>query len=749
MVWTRIRDRSSSSALLFIAFLSIPCRYSMADDKISLPILWAGIEGAPSMEDPSVVNEESADNVLWRRHERPTDAIYLPMADVSFRSAATAEIKNGPVSFPIIRDPSGSDGNVLGLDEMSDAFAIAKRAWRIGDPLYLDVNDDGVANDGQDTLLSDNNPQMGFVELGHDGAPLMNAPDDVRFVDLNGNTVYDFGETLYRDENGNEAVDDGDTRLNADSTVVGNISDADEGEPLLNVPSTIKFFDVIREPANTFHIGNPSIKGILAVNANDFHRTDTDFPTHGTADPDDGNPLTTDYEAVMLDDPSQYLPPNADYELFETNLVGHEFGHVLGLPHGNTPEGGGDAATYPNGDPYGDEGTLCTSNNMMQYCWIDTGDPGEPDLEWVGDGMENVGVITEAQRDVIRSKAEDFLQSMGMGVMVAGGDPAGRRVATRVDVIGEVPEDFGFVDIGDFGVAVDGPFTELSLRTRRPLLTFGLASSAQYVFALDVDGDRDSGGSPADIAEENIPTDFSGAEFVVVAELFPGGALEVRLYEHNAGVYAPVDDDGIGATRETIEAVVDVHADSGEDFRIAEQILVSLPNELLGSFESRFRVEYLAAAVELTNPVFVDRATADAVSFDNAVYPECMLDQLAYHPGDQVTVTAGDVLPNSHAHVFLGVTEVGAGITDDDGSVTIDFTVPVDAALGERLVTVGTLAVTADCFLQVVPEPSAAGLTVIALSVLLVKRVRKVDLLKHEFASNICSHGECQSHRPK
>jgi hypothetical protein len=265
-------------------------------------------------------------------------------------------------------------------------------------------------------------------------------------------------------------------------------------------------------------------------------------------------------------------------------------------------------------------------------------------------------------------------------------------------------------------VVVEDLHTELSLQTRRPLLSFQQASHAQYVFFLDVDGDSATGGPPAIVPGESIPTDYTGAEYVVAVELFPSGLIDVKLFEHDPiGGFTLVDDPGISAVHNSITAVVEgIHPADEDALKVAEEILVSLPNSLLEPFASRFNIEYLAAAVELTLPLFIDRARIDAVNFDVVSYPECTFDKVAYQRGDDVIITAGDLLPNSHAHLLFGDMEIGEGITDDDGNITMEFMIPLDAQLGERLVTVGTLAVTADCFLLVVPEPSTVWLLLTA-----------------------------------
>ena len=79
---------------------------------IKVPIRWCAIgidddgdgtidRGAPSIVDPGLVGESSVKDVLWRRHERVSDNIYIPQANMTFRSGATAAAPD----FPIIPDP--------------------------------------------------------------------------------------------------------------------------------------------------------------------------------------------------------------------------------------------------------------------------------------------------------------------------------------------------------------------------------------------------------------------------------------------------------------------------------------------------------------------------------------------------------------------------------------------------------------------------------------------------------------------
>ena len=81
---------------------------------LHVPMSWCVVRGTPADVAPNVTSEGStvADTdtnaVIWRRHERPTDNVFLPQASVSLRSS----INNswGTLSFPKIADPDTSVG---------------------------------------------------------------------------------------------------------------------------------------------------------------------------------------------------------------------------------------------------------------------------------------------------------------------------------------------------------------------------------------------------------------------------------------------------------------------------------------------------------------------------------------------------------------------------------------------------------------------------------------------------------------
>jgi hypothetical protein len=87
---------------------------------LHVPMSWCVVRGTPAAVAPNVTSEgttvadTNTDAVMWRRHERPTDNVFLPQASLSLRSS----INNswGTLNFPRIDDPDtgvGQQGDVV------------------------------------------------------------------------------------------------------------------------------------------------------------------------------------------------------------------------------------------------------------------------------------------------------------------------------------------------------------------------------------------------------------------------------------------------------------------------------------------------------------------------------------------------------------------------------------------------------------------------------------------------------------
>lgn len=698
-----------TAALLGLSMLLSSPSSVFAGDRIWIPIRWCGIHGATSIDNPSEVGESTVDNVLWRRHERPTDLIYHGTVNMSFRAGATEAIKNGPQSFPIIFDPSGSGGDLINSTENSDAVSMCRRAWTMGDPLYFDQNNNSTVNLGTDTVLSTNSVTIGNIDLGQNGAPLVSAPADIKFVDADSNSTFDMGENIYRDENNNNIVDSGDTLLvNTLETVVGGIDGADVGSSLLAVPSQVKYLDLILEPANTYNIGYPAVQGITSVSANDVEFTGIAFPVHGVAISGIGG------LGVTMDDPAQYLPPGPDYTLFEVQLVAHEFGHSLSLTHGDGIDDDMDGLLDEPDDPTAPvpgagAGTLCDSNNVMSYCWLDNGTSGNPDLEFIGVGSPTISIFTGAQSDKLRDFALTNVPDRVVDPVIPP------LVSARIDPPGDVPEEFGYIDITDFSVRVDNPRlnTIFALSTRRPLPDSNPQS--EFHFLVDIDGNSATGGAPSTLPDPIIKSDFSGVEFIITAR-FRGRELEsVRFFQYMPVIEAfeRVRLDKLDARMEPIIMIPDFpmgsvpDPDGGqiapiEGVPVAEMVSISIPNQILVMpTDNNFSVEYIAVDIDTET---TDVAKSVTMNFDLPVFPDCYADPPVAPRGSTTKIISSGLLADREVHLLLGDIEVGSGMTDSDGQVTLEFKVPEDARLGERLVTVGAAAVSADCSLIVTDE---------------------------------------------
>ena len=122
--------------------------------QLEVPIRWCAVRGAPSVEDPSLVGASSVNELLRGRHERATEEIYRPQANLVFRSAANDIVSD----FPILDDPDcvegppgsfncdrGSAGDVFikpesGIfDEFDELIAACRAAWFEQDPTITGI----------------------------------------------------------------------------------------------------------------------------------------------------------------------------------------------------------------------------------------------------------------------------------------------------------------------------------------------------------------------------------------------------------------------------------------------------------------------------------------------------------------------------------------------------------------------------------------------------------------------------------
>jgi hypothetical protein len=124
--------------ILFCFFTAVPSAQA-GNGLRQIPLRWCAVQGSPAVTNPGGVGEPDTDNVLWRRHERASDNIWIPGANITFRSGLTATILN-QANFPVINDPtppaSGGPGQLgdildpqINPQELNNAIATCQTEW--------------------------------------------------------------------------------------------------------------------------------------------------------------------------------------------------------------------------------------------------------------------------------------------------------------------------------------------------------------------------------------------------------------------------------------------------------------------------------------------------------------------------------------------------------------------------------------------------------------------------------------------
>lgn len=86
-------------------------------NTLHVPIAWCIVQGSPAQAAPNVAGDTITDDLIWRRHERPTDGIFINTTGITFRSAINDSWNT--LDFPVIADPNttlGTPGDMRGED---------------------------------------------------------------------------------------------------------------------------------------------------------------------------------------------------------------------------------------------------------------------------------------------------------------------------------------------------------------------------------------------------------------------------------------------------------------------------------------------------------------------------------------------------------------------------------------------------------------------------------------------------------
>lgn len=108
--------------LMLVAFDSYAVgSWTGGQDTYHVPMAWCVVNGSPAEAAPNIPPDTGTDAIIWRRHERPTDNIYINPTGISFRSA----IFNtwGNLNFPKIDGPIDGGSGLPVPDILMDSIS--------------------------------------------------------------------------------------------------------------------------------------------------------------------------------------------------------------------------------------------------------------------------------------------------------------------------------------------------------------------------------------------------------------------------------------------------------------------------------------------------------------------------------------------------------------------------------------------------------------------------------------------------
>jgi len=441
----------------------------------------------------------------------------------------------------------------------------------------------------------------------------------------------------------------------------------------------------------------PSAPGLVVVNVNNLFKNGTQIGGEGYSSWGGGGSFTdtanfgfaSNY--VFIEDRSHVGSSNAD-----ANLLGHELGHALNMFH-----------TSP-------------SDNVMSKVFINDADPPHTFSTNIQDGVDQAGSMLSPLTGTLPRTINqvDWHQRMAQKWPGTVLDPPDTLINALLptflllDGLGDVAAAEAGVNLSAVRVSGDVPGGVLHINFRLVGPVIQSFTPVDYFFLADLDNNAGTGGAPAQFPSDSDlpPNSFTGVELIVrVRALLTGDVCEVGC--STTFTLTPTVWLFQGGT------FVKQAANFASAFE-TQSVGEDVPSGVFGNLEVFFpssiptgNVRVQAITHDGSNNTIdkLDDTDVGLVgSLAPPVFPVCGVNPGQVQPGVETNVTAHGMVPNEMAKVMLADLLLQVATADAQGNVNANIVIPIDARVGRRLVTVGTLrtALTADCGVDVEGTPA-------------------------------------------
>lgn len=563
--------------------------------NIKVPVAWCSVNGSPAASDPNIPNpsggtDRTTEDILWRRHERTTDNIFLNQAGITFRSAINDPFVNS-FTFPKIEDPNLTFGLPGDLD--------------LADELELVTMINSCLSEWQ--RISNSNVFPGILSINVNR--IINSSDNARVSDIIG---------------------------------MGWCTDQDH--------------DLICDRP---------YDGILAVIDNRYMipGLTTNIPVTDTCPPP---------EVIWNKDPFD-------------QILGHEFGHTLGLQHRNT-------------DPLA----------LMNKCQLHEGTNG-----MVNNINMNATEINKVRSSALAVPGHELYPLAYELYPLAELYPSQNVFPTdivRSILVDDIKESKTLNPFEDISVV------KITLDKKQNNVAFGLqllgtipekikksANKLQYWILLDLDDNHTTGGNSTVLKKLGVPSNkFVGAELVINMKFTNHTTVSNSNLTGHSWL---ITDNGNNINNNLTKVKFELQTFEFDYIQSKSNLTkVKLPQfDTVNSIVDNSNIIKLNKPIKIQAIVDVNGTILDLLDdkqkmsfmLSDALYPQCSAKEV----GKNAIVNVTGLLPNKGIHILLGPRLMANSTTDNYGNSTIQFHISDKITSGLHLITVGVdkTALTADC----------------------------------------------------